>query len=389
MEPDLPTPADPARKMSRRWLVIALSLALGLFIGGLMMGGEMEQMAMAGAESLPLMALALLAYLGQERGWAKVVALLWLAGILLAYSVIACLLGLGVLFPDVGGDAVADPDLATWLRTALLLLGSIWCMAISIACLFRPVRVWASRFLPLNPDSFVHAVALSAVVGLALISFVPLLTTSQPAMLVLPDPNAPAADGSGGRDSWGMLRDDLYGLGWMIPASIVAVGFGLRRTLRESLYRLGLVRPTWRQVVLGLGMGLLLLVAADLLDRVVQSVWGTMAWPETDGEAVNRLFSYSLSSIGAVVVGVSAGLGEELAVRGVLQPRVGLLLSNLFFTGLHAFQYNWDALISILLIGLALGLLRKRTNTTTSALAHGSYDFLVTMGSVLQIPGFF
>ncbi len=389
MDPELPTPAIPVEEMSRRWLVIVLSLATGLFIGGLMAGGEMEQMAMAGLESLPLMALALLAYLGQGHRWARVVAILWLAGLLLAYSVVSCLLGLGVLFPDAGGDAAADPDLSTWLRTILLLLGCIWAMAVSVACLFRPVRAWAGRFLPLDPDSFVHAIALSAVVGLTLVSFVPLVATSQPALLVLPDPNAPASGGSGGRDSWGLMRDDLYGLGWMIPASIIAVGFGVRRSLHESLHRLGLVRPTLRQLLFGLSMGLVMLVGADLLDRVVQSLWGTMDWVPTDSEAVTRLFSYSLSSMGAVVIGVSAGLGEELAVRGVLQPRVGLLLSNLFFTGLHAFQYNWDALISILFLGLILGLIRKRTNTTTSALAHGSYDFLVTMSSVAQLPSFF
>ncbi|MCX7861282.1 MAG: hypothetical protein N2385_14415 [Chloroflexus sp.] len=41
-----------------------------------------------------------------------------------------------------------------------------------------------------------------------------------------------------------------------------------------------------------------------------------------------------------MVIGVTAGLGEELGVRGVLQPRLGIWLSNLFFTSLHAFQYN-------------------------------------------------
>ena len=77
-----------------------------------------------------------------------------------------------------------------------------------------------------------------------------------------------------------------------------------------------------------------------------------------------------------------------MAVRGVLQPRLGLLLSNLFFTGLHALQYNWDALVTVFVLGLVFGLVRNRTNTTTSAITHGSYDFVLTIGSVLQIPGF-
>src|SRR4029453_17037116 len=96
-------------------------------------------------------------------------------------------------------------------------------------------------------------------------------------------------------------------------------------------------------------------------------------WPQTDENAFGELLKFAMSPIGAAVIGITAGLGEELAVRGVLQPRMGILLSNLFFTALHAFQYNWDALLVVFFVGLVLGLIRKRTNTTTSAIVHGTY----------------
>ena len=41
-------------------------------------------------------------------------------------------------------------------------------------------------------------------------------------------------------------------------------------------------------------------------------------------------------------------------MRGVLQPRLGILLSNLLFTAMHAYQYNWDGLLSVFASGLAL-----------------------------------
>ena len=85
----------------------------------------------------------------------------------------------------------------------------------------------------------------------------------------------------------------------------------------------------------------------------------------------------------AVVVAVVAGIGEELAVRGVLQPQLGLFLSNLFFTALHAMQYNWDNLFSVFVSGLVYGVIRKKANTTTSAIAHGTIDFLLIMGFLL------
>ncbi len=86
------------------------------------------------------------------------------------------------------------------------------------------------------------------------------------------------------------------------------------------------------------------------------------------------------------MIGVTAGVGEEMVVRGVLQPRLGILVSNLFFVGLHAFQYGFDALLSVFIIGLILGIVRARTNTTTSAIAHGTYDFILVMISALQAP---
>ena len=103
----------------------------------------------------------------------------------------------------------------------------------------------------------------------------------------------------------------------------------------------------------------------------------------TDDDAVDELFGHAYNPLGALVIGVSAGLGEELAVRGVLQPRLGLLLSNLFFTALHAFQYNLDGLLSVLLVGLFLGVVRQRANTSTSAIVHGAYDCILLLLSML------
>ena len=75
-------------------------------------------------------------------------------------------------------------------------------------------------------------------------------------------------------------------------------------------------------------------------------------------------------------------------MRGILQPRLGLVLSNLLFTALHASQYGPDALLGVFLIGLVLGRLRQATNTTTTAIVHGLYDFSLIIATVLSLPGF-
>lgn len=92
--------------------------------------------------------------------------------------------------------------------------------------------------------------------------------------------------------------------------------------------------------------------------------------------------AFALSPIGAIVIGITAGVGEELAVRGVLQPRMGLWLSNLFFTSLHAFQYHWDALLVVFVVGLICGVVRNRFNTTTAALVHGVYNCVLILLAV-------
>jgi membrane protease YdiL (CAAX protease family) len=141
-------------------------------------------------------------------------------------------------------------------------------------------------------------------------------------------------------------------------------------------------------VVGGLGLAFLLVLAVTGLDWLISIVWGQFNWPRTDNEAFGLVFDFALSPIGAVVIGITAGLGEEVAVRGVLQPRMGIILSNLLFTSLHALQYNWDGLLVVFSVGLILGLVRKASNTTTCAIIHGVYNFSIIMAGVLGLPGF-
>jgi membrane protease YdiL (CAAX protease family) len=150
--------------------------------------------------------------------------------------------------------------------------------------------------------------------------------------------------------------------------------------------RLGFVRPTPTQVIFGLAFGLALAaIAAFVIDPAINWIWQTIGWPTTDSAAFNKLLTNLVTPLGAVLIGVTAGVGEEMAVRGLLQPRIGLIASNLVFTSLHAFQYGPDALLSVFLIGLILGIIRARSNTTTSAIVHGVYDFALVISSIIFV----
>lgn len=369
-------------------LVPVVLLIIGRLLGGAA-GSELVQIAVASIQALPFMVLAVLSYLGLRYAWGKAASLVWLALLVGAGALGVVLLGVATLVTigDPAGETpfMVAPNAAPMIT--LLVLGALASVIIAALGFIPAVRRTVSRFIPLDPNSFVHMVMLVTVVALTLLCFLPLPILGEPSLLTLINTASQSGtDLTNGRGDAGQLRDTLYGLVWLVPATVVAVGFGIKRDLRAALLRLGLVRPTLRQVLVGLGTAVLMVVAVALLSSGVDWLWGVMGWPTTDGEAVGELFDFAISPIGAVVIGITAGLGEELAVRGVLQPRAGILLSNLFFTSLHALQYNWDSLLIVFLVGLVLGLLRKRTNTTTSAIAHGTYDFLLILASALAIP---
>ncbi len=363
----------------------ALTLVV-LSLTGLFLGGELGTFMGVGITVVPFMVLAVLAYLGIDRPWAKVLAILgWLvtAG---GYALVVLALSLSAIV-----GAVQDRNQLLQLlgnhvgQIALLGIGLFLAPVIGALGFVPGVRRALSRRLPLDPASFVHTIALVTVVTMILISVVPLLVLGAPPFLTVVSSTTGIGQSLTGGDSGSQLRSQFYTLVWTLPCAIFAVGYGIRRNGRDALTRLGLVRPTGRQVLAGLGLAVLAVVASFGLDWAVSHLWGAAGWPQTDQEAFNKVLAFALSPVGAVILGVTAGLGEEVAVRGVLQPRLGILLSNVFFTSLHALQYNWDALLSVFLLGLVLGLIRQRTNTTTSAIVHGTYDALLVLISL--VPG--
>lgn len=381
----------PQRPQFKGWQIgSAFALLIVIYSVGFALGGEAAAFMTAGLQTLPFAVLAFLAYLGVDRLWARIAALLW-AGLLVIGT---GLLALGLSFQALvdtttsGAESLFQLVDGGGMRLAALIIGSGLAFLIAALGFIPGVRRALSRVIPLEPDSFVHMVALITVTAIALLSFMPLIVLAAPPLLMLVEQaSASGVDLTGGRGDAGMLRDLVYGLVWTIPATIVAVGYGVRRNLSATLTRLGLVRPTWRQALAALGLAVALVLLAQVLDLGITWLWDMLGWPRTNAEAFGELLAFAANPLGAVVIGITAGLGEELAVRGVLQPRLGILLSNLFFTSLHAFQYNWDALLVVFVVGVVLGLVRQRSNTTTAAIVHGTYNFLLVMAAVLSIPG--
>jgi membrane protease YdiL (CAAX protease family) len=72
-----------------------------------------------------------------------------------------------------------------------------------------------------------------------------------------------------------------------------------------------------------------------------------------------------------------ASLTEEIFFRGVLQPRVGLIASSLFFGIVHIGYGTWLQVVAPAVLGLVFGYLFQRSRSLWTAIAaHYAFDFI-------------
>lgn len=389
---DAPTPQQSASAFNKSVIVTSVLALIGVtLIGvGYAVGGEPRKFVTAGIEFIPLAVLAALAYGGVKNSAAAAFAYIWLGVVALGVLFISFGVVLrtevqpGFSLSSVNGRVTSlaqifQPGALSVLLWAMLLL--TLATIIALLALWRPVRLLLARIMPVDPDNFVHKIALSILLLIGISSFIPLIVLGgQPPLLELVKNSS--IDNLGSQASVRPI-DLIYQFIWTIPAAFVAAGWPIARSFGAMLKRVGFVRPTLLQVASGIGLGLALAVVASfLIDPGINALWNAMGWGTTDTAAFGQLMSKVITPLGAVLVGVTAGVGEEIAVRGLLQPRIGLIASNLVFTSLHAFQYGVDGLLSVFIIGAILGVIRMRSNTTTSAIVHGVYDFVLVMMSV-------
>jgi membrane protease YdiL (CAAX protease family) len=283
-----------------------------------------------------------------------------------------CLALLNTLTLFAGLLLVGGPRLLRWSGTAVspLLqeagirffgLAGIVTALLGLACLVPAVRRVLSHWLAIDPASPVHTTAL--VFALYLIT-TSLLMLSQGETLLSATAELDSLDP--GTLVAGQLIFVLFAL--------AGVGLGLRRNPRQTLARLGWQRPTLRH----LGLAAVLVVAFLALDLATSWIWHWL-WPanyELVARSSQSMFARFTTPLGGLLLGLSAGIGEETLFRGALQPRFRIPLTSVLFAVGHV-QYSLSpAIAEILIIGLVLGWLRNKTNTTTCAIVHAAYNSL-------------
>jgi uncharacterized protein len=142
---------------------------------------------------------------------------------------------------------------------------------------------------------------------------------------------------------------------------------------------LGLVRPAWWHIALGLAAAGAFLLVAQVTDEL-----GRTLTPDIYRQVqtnTNQLFGGLVSNpLGIAAIALAPAISEEILFRGALQPRIGLIATAVLFASFHS-QYglSFDTL-AVFVIAIGLGLIRKFTNTTTSALSHAAYNLAIAIG---------
>jgi membrane protease YdiL (CAAX protease family) len=278
------------------------------------------------------------------------------------------LIGLGLLFVpvEVFQEAMPQADLSEANLPAAgfsLLLAAGW----GVAGALLPVRRLMARFVPLDADSPVHALALvlaGYLVGTTL------FTLSQGGLAGL-------AETAEATSIWMVVISQFL----MVLVALAGVGLGIRRNWRETGERLGMAplqpRHWWVAAV-----GVLILVVTQ---AIVGALWNILNPQES--EVVTELSEVLLGDIDTVwewfLLSVGAGVSEELLFRGALQPIFGLGPTALLFAFLHV-QYGFTPVnLFVLLLGIFFGIIRQRTNTTVAILIHFAYDFVLGLIALL------
>ena len=291
-------------------------------------------------------------------------------GALLLFNLPLVLVGLALLAapPDAAADLAAlsglpllDLAAAGWVTLGMGAWGVLSCL--------RPARRLLARALPLDPLSPVHALAL-ALVGYLVGNTA--LTLTQGGLQELAEAAITVS-----------LLDVVVQQALFVLAALFGVGFLVRRNGRDLQARLGLERPTAAQLRLGLRWIVLLV----LLQWAIGAAWALL-----DPEQAELLGSINESMLAGFntlgdwfVLALAAGVGEEILFRGALQPVLGLGFTSLLFAIVHV-QYGITPItFAVFLIGLAIGVLRQRTNTTVAIFVHFGYNFVLGLLSLLAV----
>ncbi|MCO5197968.1 MAG: CPBP family intramembrane metalloprotease [Anaerolineae bacterium] len=275
---------------------------------------------------------------------------------------------MGAIYAEMGMDA----DTVNSLLETLPVIGfGLWFPAlVGLVLLLAPVRRLAARVLPIDPQSHVHAIALSFI-SVVLMN---MLVTLAIGIDVLAEASQEGSAGAEARIYIQLWSQQIL----TAVLAMVGVGWGTRRNFPAVLQRLKITRPTGREAAIGLGFAFVLVpIVAGF--EAIGSLLG-LGNPDVDALTEALLGPLFTSIPGILTLGLAAAIGEETLFRGAVQPRFGRILTAILFALLHSTYGVSLAFIAVFVLGYVLGWIRDRYSTTVSMVTHAAYN--MTLGFI-------
>lgn len=178
--------------------------------------------------------------------------------------------------------------------------------------------------------------------------------------------------------------DQLFSYNFMglILLAVCGAGIFVARKPLEVLRRLGLVKPKLWHIGVAVA-GIFMTFAYDWLWSFYTHSQDGLGYADklshyNEGTFVGGA-SPSAAAAVASATGICAGFGEEILIRGALQPVVGILPAAFMHGVLHG-QFAHAPLLILQVFGwsLLMGIIRRYTNTTTTIITHVGFNFLST-----------
>ena len=263
----------------------------------------------------------------------------------------------------------APPSLLQQLNSGSLGLMLVVTAVLGFVSLAPSARRSLAKSISIDPTSPVHATALSFLIYLAIPS-AGLLLIGQDLIRISMEAASLAPE------------TVTLGQAFFLLIAVCGVGLGIRRSGRETLARLGLRALKPHHLVLTA----VVVGAFLILDYATAWLWHRL-WPASYLEvkiSTQQLFAPFATPSSALAMALSAGIGEEILFRGALQPRFRIPVTAAVFALGHVQYALSPAVLEIFIVGLILGWVRQKSNTTTCIAIHATYNFV----DVLLLPFF-
>jgi membrane protease YdiL (CAAX protease family) len=234
--------------------------------------------------------------------------------------------------------------------------------------LLRPVRKGLASVTPMDPESPIDYSGLAILLSVSSFLFFTLLLGQEDTEI------DPISTGD-------MVTSLLINLATFLAFAYVAVGYRNYRNGEEATARLGLEKPTTEQI----RVGLLAVIPAFTFSIFASGLTNVFQPEVVDrlGENIDNMTAGVQNPLGAIILGLSAGIGEEVLFRGALQPRFGIALTTMLWVLLHTqYELTW-IMLGLALMGILLGWIRNRYGTVAAIITHATYNILVVFLQML------